>query len=66
MSEKINEDLIYKNNWKDYFNTIHINESVKDVIIEYKGIEYKFDLEKVLKVLCKEVEHDTIITTSKR
>lgn len=35
---------------------IIISDSVKDMIFEYKGKEYTFNIEKVLDILCKEVK----------
>mgnify|MGYP003316977774 CR=1 FL=1 len=53
-------DLVYRPIDEDVFHqplysNITIQDSVETLIINYKGKEYKFDLEKVLKLLCKEL-----------
>lgn len=59
----MNKDLdlvyrpIYEKEFKQPLHTnIVISDSVETLTIEYKGKEYQFDLEKALKLLCKELE----------
>lgn len=40
------------------YSHITIQDSVEAMIISYKGKEYRFDLEKALKLLCKEVREN--------
>lgn len=49
-----NDDLVNYGGIK----TIIFNDNIRELHIQYKGKEYKFDLEKALKLLCKEIEND--------
>ncbi len=53
--------LINNDAWKDYQWKWVISDKVENIKIQYKGITYKFNLEKVLKLLADVVEETTII-----
>ena len=53
--------LINNDEWKDYQWKWVISDKVENIKIQYKGITYKFNLEKVLKLLVDVVEETTII-----
>ena len=55
---KSNSDNYYvsSDSWKDYFNTITIQDGVENLKNVYKGITYKFNIQKVLDVLADVVE----------
>lgn len=54
---------LYINNdaWKDFTRNIVINDNVETLCIHYKGIKYKFNLEKVLNILADVVEDTAIV-----
>ena len=52
---------IPEHNWKPYFATLVINDGIENIEIKYKGITYKFNLQKVLDKLADVVESVEII-----
>jgi len=55
LSLYINNDAL-----KDFMRNITINDNIETLIIHYKGITYKFNLEKVLNLLADVVEDTTV------
>ena len=47
--------------WEKYFNTIIIQDGVENLHIHYKGITYKFNLQKVLDKLADVVESIEVV-----
>lgn len=43
---------------KNSITHIHISDSIEHLHIHYKGKEYKFNLEKVLKLLCEVIDDE--------
>lgn len=61
-NNKFNYDnFIGGSNWKKYFTTLVINDEIENFEIKYKGITYKFNLQKVLDKLADVVESVEII-----
>lgn len=47
--------------WNTFMKSICINDNVETLCIHYKGITYKFNLEKVLNLLVDIVEDTTVV-----
>lgn len=43
-------------NYDGFKRKIYLNDGIQELHIQYKGKEYTFDIEKILKLLCKELE----------
>ena len=43
---------------KNSVRNIHISDSIENIHVYYKGKEYKFNLEKVLKLLCEVIDNE--------